>query len=80
MRIWIAICPECGEAARGTIDKLKGCAEFGEISPVAGGPATTEYSGNTEVWWDEQRTIMNKAGKSLVICPNGHEWYTTIEL
>lgn len=74
MKLAIPNCPECGESARGTVDTISACAEFGEIN---GGE--TEYIGDTDVWWDEQKTNLNDAGDSEVICKNGHEWFTKIE-
>ncbi len=75
-------CPECGELAIGTLERLAGRAEF---TPVAD-DGTTEYSGWTEVWWDEQRTVHQKEvspegpdNLPLVCCPQGHTWPTAID-
>jgi hypothetical protein len=83
MKLHKPTCPECGEPARGTVERLCGCAEFaGEPGP----DTPVEYSGWTEIWWDEQRTVHQKKGAPegpdnlpLVCCPNGHSWPTAID-
>ena len=35
-----------------------------------------EYDGETEVNWDSQETITNKAGNSKLSCPNFHTWFS----
>ena len=52
-------CPECGEPAHGTLERLCGYAEF---VGVPGPDAPVEYSGWTEIWWDEQRTVHQNDG------------------
>ncbi len=83
MKVHQMLCPECGEPARGTVEPLSVVAEF------AGEPQTgddVEYSGSTEVWWDEQRTVHEEVNLAdgpaklpLVCCHNGHAWPTTID-
>ncbi len=63
-------CPECGQTARGTVEVLAGCAEF-EVR----GDGEAVYSGYTEVWWDEQRSERNEAGRVHLVCPSGHDWW-----
>jgi hypothetical protein len=82
MKLHKPICPECGEPANGTVERLSGRADF---SPP-GADGTTEYTGWTEIWWDEQRTAHQKDrapegpnNLPLVCCPNGHEWPTAID-
>jgi hypothetical protein len=65
-------CPQCGAPPRGTIDRLQGCAELNE--PDENGEF--EYSGSTEVWWDEQRSIIDMKGRVALICHEGHEWFS----
>lgn len=83
MKLHIPRCPECGEPARGTLERLHGCAEF--TQPPANGQSV-EYSGRTEVWWEEQWTLCQNDdvpegpdNLPLVVCPNGHDWPTVIE-
>lgn len=61
-------CPECGELARGTIETVNGVAEF-----VIEEDGTVDYSGRTDIWWDEQMTVMFE-GRCMLICRSGHEW------
>ena len=64
----VPTCPECGERPRGTIEELKGVAEFKDDPDL-------EYSGHTEIWWDEQRSVRTPDGKVILICSEcGHEW------
>jgi hypothetical protein len=76
-------CPECGEPAHGTVERLTGYAQF---ASQPGPDVAIEYSGWTEIWWDEQRTIHQKDDAPeapdnlpLVCCPNGHTWPTAID-
>jgi hypothetical protein len=83
MKVHTPLCPECGESARGTVERLGGCAQFaGE--PNADTPV--EYSGWTEIWWDEQHTVLQvedtpegPENLPLVCCPNGHSWPSQID-
>ena len=63
-------CPECGEAAWGTLEKLHGCAELTEPDPETG---AVDYSGFTEVLWNGQTTVAAD-GKVTLLCRAGHEW------
>jgi hypothetical protein len=62
-------CPECGEPADGTVEVVHGKAllAFDENGKAG-------YSGETKIWWDEQRPILDEGGKYTLICPEGHEW------
>lgn len=82
MKIHLPHCPECGDLAIGTVERLSGRAE---VIPL-GDDGTTEYSGWTEVWWDEQRTAHQNEDSPespdnlpLVCCEHGHEWPTRID-
>ncbi len=82
MRLHQPVCPVCGELAIGTIERLSGRAEFASVAA----DGTAEYSGQTQVWWEEQKTALQndsapESGENLplVICPNAHEWPTAIE-
>jgi hypothetical protein len=83
MKLHAPFCPECGLPACGTVERLSGVAEF----DVPAGPDTdVEYGGWTEVWWDDQRTILQDDSKPegsdnlpIVCCTEGHDWPTAIE-
>ena len=83
MKLKLPLCPQCGAGARGTVERLSGVAEF-DCEP--GTDIDVQYSGRTNVWWDEQRTAYqnNDAEESadnlpLVCCAEGHEWPTAID-
>lgn len=75
MKIKTCKCPECGELAQGTIERMTGLAEL-NIDEATG---EAEYDGHTEVWWDEQKTVNGDNGLPLLQCPAGHEWESEIE-
>jgi hypothetical protein len=82
MRIHNPNCPECGAPASGTVEHLCGRAEFIALSD----DGTTDYSGWTEVFWNEQRTAHQDDSRPespdnlpLVCCDNGHSWPTLID-
>ena len=83
MKLHTPSCPECGEPANGTLEHLTGRADF-NIEPGLG--IDVDYGGWTEIWWDEQRTVLEHEDKPegpenrpLVCCPNGHTWPTVID-
>ena len=67
-------CPECNSPARGTLEKLRACAQF--QSDAGGG---LEYCGFTEVWWEEQETNRDREGRVELVCDNRHRWYSKME-
>ncbi len=69
MRFEPFFCPECGEMARGTLETITGVAEF-----VVAADGSIEYTGYTNIWWDEQRTVTDAGGYVRLVCPNGHDW------
>lgn len=74
MKIKIKNCPECGEEARGTVEELSGVALF-----VDDDGDDVEYLGETEIWWDEQRTRTNEKGEVELVCEGGHSWFSAVE-
>src|SRR5579884_1133486 len=66
-------CPDCGESARGTIDVIHGCALFTEPDEKE----QVDYAGETDIWWDEQKTIAID-NRLRLICSHGHEWWGTL--
>lgn len=75
MRFTPLLCPTCRKPARGTVERLAGVALLTE--PDA--DDRVEYTGSTEVWWDEQRSVTDRRGRIRVICPTGHEWWATFQ-
>ena len=66
-------CPECEEYAKGTVEVVKGLAllAFGE-------DGIAEYGGETEVWWNDQKTIIDENGNVTLVCSNNHEWLSSL--
>ena len=62
-------CPECHEFARGTLESVPGLALLRFIKD-----GEAEYEGETEMFWNNQRTIRADKGQVTLICPNHHEW------
>lgn len=67
-------CPNCGEFARGTVETLSGAALLSDPKP----DGSVEYSGETEIWWDEQRTVRDRAGRVQLVCYNSHNWFSKV--
>lgn len=62
-------CPECGGEPVGTVESLLGLA--GLMPDDQGG---YEYSGYTDVWWDDQRTVVDDQGRVALQCEAHHQW------
>jgi len=80
MKLAIPKCPECGSIARGTVDKVVAEIQMDDDEldlEEVGQETEFDYNGQTDL--NNQETITNHAGESLVICEKGHEWYTPIE-
>lgn len=67
-------CPDCGEPARGTVETVSGAALLS--NPQLDG--SVEYSGETDIWWDEQRTVRDPMGRVQLVCRNGHDWFSEV--
>ena len=59
----IPVCPECGETARGTLERVDGVALVNE-DPTTG---EIQYDGETKIDWDSQRTV-ERDGNPVWIC------------
>lgn len=59
-----------GSPIIGTLEKLLGRAEISNIDPATGTP---EYSGSTEVFWDDQETVY-RDDKIVYLDEAGEEW------
>jgi hypothetical protein len=75
MQFKVLKCPVCNEIAKGTIETLKGCAQFDPPDDEG----KVNYSGYTEVFWDEQKTVTNLIAYAQLVCPAGHDWFSPVE-
>jgi len=66
-------CPECGDAAKGTLETVPGLALL-IIDP----DGAADYAGETEMDWDGQRTILDNEGRATLQCPSGHQWQASV--
>jgi len=66
---------ETGVAILGTLETLSGRAEIAdtEITRNPDGTFEFEYQGSTEVFWDDQRTVVRN-GQRIFLDENGAEW------
>jgi len=62
-------CPECSEAAKGTLETIAGLALL-----MFDDDGHAEYAGETELDWNSQITRHDEAGNALLECPAGHQW------
>lgn len=64
-----------GQLIVGTLERVSGVALIleGTSSRAADGTLNFEYAGDTEIWWEEQKTVTRK-GKRVFICEGGDEW------
>lgn len=75
MKLTNPICPECKHRAIGTIDLIPGTALFDDV-PFKN--KHVDFCGETDVFWDGQKTITNDKDESQVTCDSGHTWFTKI--
>ncbi len=61
-----------GHEIRGTLETVRGVAEIERFSRDEAGKLVFLYSGETVIWWDEQRTV-ERAGNSVFIDTDGNE-------
>lgn len=59
-----------GSPITGTLERLSGRAEISSIDEATGTP---EYSGGTDIFWDEQRTV-ERDGKIIYLDEAGDQW------
>lgn len=73
MRFDKPTCPECGEEAEAILDMVPGLARIG-----AHDDGTFEYSGETDIWWDDQVPWQHMGtGEVQLRCQADHSWLTT---
>lgn len=59
-----------GPTIRGTLETVSGVALVSSIDPKTG---EVEYEGDTEIFWDEQKTVA-RDGKVIFVDTIGDEW------
>lgn len=69
MRWEIENCPKCGGEVVGTLEKLNGMATVSRVDETS----EFEWTGYTEVFWDDQCTVM-KGDREILICEEWHTW------
>jgi hypothetical protein len=69
MRLAPATCPVCRRPAKGTLEIIPGLALL-----LIGEEGLADYSGQTEIDWNGQKTVEDEQGRVVLICPVGHEW------
>lgn len=62
-------CPTCGAVARGTQETIPGIALL-----TFDDEGDADYEGTTEVDWDGQATVVDRAGNAMLCCSAGHTW------
>lgn len=58
----------------GTLEALKARGDVYGFSRSADGTLTPRYTGATEIFWDEQRTVLGRHGNVVVLDADGNEW------
>jgi hypothetical protein len=69
MRLDPATCPVCRRPSKGTLEIIPGLALL-----LFGEDGLAEYSGQTEIDWNGQKTVEDDPGRVVLRCPVGHEW------
>ena len=62
-------CPECDQAATGTVELIRGLALL-----IFNEQGNADYEGETKVDWDRQTSQLDACGRVTLECPNGHQW------
>lgn len=66
-------CSICGELAVATMETVDG-----EALLTVDDDGNAEYTGQTDIDWNSQRTKRDKFHNAYVVCPDGHEWVTQL--
>lgn len=61
-------CPKCGTSPTGTLETIEGLAGLGP-----GRPGEFEYTGDTDVDWNSQMSVLT-GKKVTLVCQNSHDW------
>jgi hypothetical protein len=75
MKLEKPLCPVCTMPAEGAVDIVPGVAYFEDSDD----PSVREFSGYSNMWWEESQTKENEKGEVLLVCPNGHDWFSPAE-
>ena len=67
-------CPECDQAAAGTVEVIHGLALL-----IFDEQDNADYAGETKVDWDSQVSLLDACGRVTLECPNGHQWQATAD-
>lgn len=62
-------CPDCGALAHSTLEVVHGESL---LTPSDGG--SFEYDGKTEIFWNDQRSVLDASGRVQLRCAAGHQW------
>jgi hypothetical protein len=62
-------CPECDQAATGTVEVVRGLALL-----IFDEHGSADYQGETKVDWDSQASLLDAGGRLTLECPSGHQW------
>ena len=67
-------CPECGQDPTGTVENIPGLAQL-----TRNEDGSFDYTGDTEMWWDEGETRTDDQGRVLLLCPDNHDWWSEVQ-
>jgi hypothetical protein len=73
MKLTPHLCPECKKPAIKILEKVEALAIL-EHHESEGDGDLFEYSGVTDIVWDNQETVVAKDGTVTLSCKNSHEW------
>lgn len=74
MRFAIPRCPKCGDTPKGTLETVTGLAL---LQHEDNGLFT--YSGETKMFWDEQKSVPVDSERVTLLCHQGHDWESAME-
>lgn len=75
MKFIPARCPECDATPTGTVEEVKGQALL-----MSNGSGGYEYTSETEMWWDSQKSVTDNQDHVLLVCGESHDWWAAKEV
>lgn len=63
-----------GLPIEGTLERMAGRSKVLGFIRSAGGRLEPEYTGYTDVFWDDQQTAVTRTGEMIVLDSDGNEW------
>jgi len=72
MKFSIQKCPKCGKEANGTLETIQGIALLNFDGDSA------DYTGETKLEWNTQKTVKNRKGRITLVCEKGHDWKSEV--